>query len=461
MNDNSPYESGPDSLEPASLRPSAPEPASPGPASIGSLHEPSTRSPWSAPDPSMLAASTASMAPVATGASIVLPSSSAHKTGWAKPALVGGLIGALLVGGVTGAAVLATRDNRSKTTVIEHVTPAAITTGALAAGLKSDGSMSSFNGASSIKAVLAKVEPGVVSVNTKGFDPNGFFGAEPQSGAGTGMVISSDGFILTNNHVIADATSIKIVFSDKKVRTARLIGSVPGADVALVKVDATGLPTVTLGKSSQMEVGDDVVAIGNALALPGGPTVTSGIVSALDRRIDSPNGNVEGLIQTDAAINPGNSGGPLVNARGEVIGMNTAIINGSNNIGFAIAIDKAKPIIENIKSGKLAKGSVTPHTFLGVQAQTMTKQLMDQYSLPVNKGALIVDVTAGSPAENGGLRSGDIVTKFDGKDVEKSDQLVADIQSHKPGDSVELTYRRADQTKNTKVTLGSRGSVVQ
>ena len=391
--------------------------------------------------------------------SIVVPPGP-PKPGWAKPALVGGLVGALLVGGVTGATVIATRDDKS-TTVVERVTPAAVATTALATGIKSDGSESSFNGASTIKSVLAKVEPGVVSINTKGFDPNGFFGAEPQSGAGTGMVISPDGYILTNNHVIADATSIKVVFPDKKVRSARLIGSVPDADVALVKVDATGLATVELGQSSAMEVGDDVVAIGNALALPGGPTVTAGIVSALNRKIDSPNGTVDGLIQTDAAINPGNSGGPLVNARGQVIGINTAIINGSNNIGFAIAIDKVKPIIDNIKSGKLSKGSVTSRTFLGISSQTMTQQLMDQYSLPVNKGVLVIDVTAGSPAENAGLRPGDIITRFDGKDIEKSEQLISAIQTHKPGDEVEFTYRRADQTTNAKASLGSRGSLIQ
>ena len=388
--------------------------------------------------------------------SIVLPPSSS-KSGWAKPAMVGGLVGALLVGGITGGAVLASRNDRKPTpTVVEKVTPAALTT-----SLRADNGMAQFSPANSIKSVLAKVEPGVVSINTKGFDPNGFFGVQPQSGAGTGMVISPDGYILTNNHVIADATSIKVVFPDKKVRTGRLIGSVPDSDVALIKVDATGLSTVVLGQSGQMEVGDEVVAIGNALALPGGPTVTAGIVSAVDRRIDSPNGTIEGLIQTDAAINPGNSGGPLVNACGEVIGMNTAIINGSNNIGFAIAIDKARPIIENIKSGKLAKGSVAPKTFLGVQTQTMTKQLMDQYSLPTDRGALLVDVTTGSPAENAGLRAGDIIVKFDGNDISTSDQLVTAIQARKPGDEIAVTYRRADQTTETKVTLGTRGAVIE
>ena len=171
--------------------------------------------------------------------------------------MVGGLVGALLVGGITGGAVLASRNDRKPTpTVVEKVTPAALTT-----SLRADNGMAQFSPANSIKSVLAKVEPGVVSINTKGFDPNGFFGVQPQSGAGTGMVISPDGYILTNNHVIADATSIKVVFPDKKVRTGRLIGSVPDSDVALIKVEATGLSTVVLGQSGQMEVGDEVVAI--------------------------------------------------------------------------------------------------------------------------------------------------------------------------------------------------------
>src|SRR5204862_4625603 len=177
--------------------------------------------------------------------------------------------------------------------------------------------------------------------------------------------ISPDGTVLTNNHVINGATNIQVTLTtDNKSHPATLLGSDPNADVAVIKIQGVNnLPTVKLGRSSSLEVGDDVVAIGNALALPGGPTVTSGIVSAVDRTIDAENERLEHLIQTDAAINPGNSGGPLSNAAGEVIGMNTAVAGQAQNIGFAIAIDTVKPNAEGLKRGK---GVVKSTAFLGV-----------------------------------------------------------------------------------------------
>ena len=387
--------------------------------------------------------------------SIVLPPPSPRR----RPvgSLIAGVaIGALLVGGVSYA-IDNNSSNSKRTTAPTTVLPTTATTA------NTTGNSPRVVKTTDVKTILAKVEPGVVSVNTKGFDPNDFFGAVPQSGAGTGMVISPDGYILTNNHVIDNATSIKVTFPDHKVRTARLIGSVPDADVAVIKVDqVTNRPTVTLGRSADLEVGDDVVAIGNALALPGGPTVTTGIVSAINRKIDDPSGiTMSGLIQTDAAINPGNSGGPLVNSNGDVIGMNTAIINGSNNIGFAIAIDRAKPIINDIRNGKTGPGSVRTGTFLGVTSETMTAELQSRFSLPIAKGVLIIEVVPGSPAENVGLRPGDIVTSFAGKPVAKSEDLVAQVRNHKDGEQVEITWRRADATQTHKVTLGSRGVVVK
>ncbi|MEY2426849.1 MAG: hypothetical protein QOI61_2421, partial [Actinomycetota bacterium] len=192
------------------------------------------------------------------------------------------------------------------------------------------------HGALDIQGVLAKAEPAVVSIETDGFvRQNGFFGPTVSRvrGAGTGMVLSSDGDILTNNHVIEGAQEIRItVTGEKEPRKADLVGADPVSDVAIVKLrNASGLKTVTLGSSSDLKVGDDVVAIGNALALVGGNTVTRGIVSALDRTVDDPEENLRHLIQTDAAINSGNSGGPLVDARGEVIGMNTIVIRGTGS----------------------------------------------------------------------------------------------------------------------------------
>jgi S1-C subfamily serine protease len=254
------------------------------------------------------------------------------------------------------------------------------------------------------------------------------------------MVLSPDGDILTNNHVIEGAQKITVTFTGQsEPREADLVGADPVSDVAIVKVrNATGLKTVTLGSSSKLEVGDDVVAIGNALALVGGNTVTRGIVSALDRSVDDPQENLRHLIQTDAAINSGNSGGPLVDARGEVVGMNTIVIRGTGSgapvesIGFAISIDSIKPLIERLRAGKPAPGQA----FIGVAAVDLTPQLKADLGVPVDKGAVVQDVTAGSPSENAGLRVGDVVTAFNGKAIATAAQLVNGARATTPGDKV-------------------------
>jgi S1-C subfamily serine protease len=278
---------------------------------------------------------------------------------------------------------------------------------------------------------------------------------EPSQGAGSGIILTGDGYVLTNNHVISGATSIRVTLAKGETKTATLVGGDPENDIAIVKIDgASGLPAATLGRSSSLKVGEPVVAIGNALALPGGPTVTAGIVSALDRTIEDSDVRLTGLIQTDAAINPGNSGGALVNIRGEVIGMNTAIIQNSNNIGFAISIDKARPVIDDIRKGN---GAVRSQTFLGVSTQTVDEDLQRAYDLPVSKGAVVVEIVPGSPAENAGLLQGDVVVRFGGKDIAGSDELVEAVRSRKPGEKVAMTWRRGSETRTGDVTLGSRG----
>jgi S1-C subfamily serine protease len=215
-----------------------------------------------------------------------------------------------------------------------------------------------------VQEVLARVEPAVVSIETSGFLTSAR-GDGPVHGAGTGMILTSDGEVLTNNHVVAGATSLTVtLFGQDDPLAARVIGTDPAQDLALVQIEGQhGLPTVQLGDSNAAQVGDDVVAIGNALALAGGPTVTEGIVSSVDRNlvaqsdIDGKTENLSGLLQTDAPINPGNSGGPLVNSKGEVIGMNTAVAESSagnapaQNIGFAIAIDTIKPLLPLLRAG--------------------------------------------------------------------------------------------------------------
>ncbi len=364
-----------------------------------------------------------------------------------KAAAVGGLIGALFTSAALGGVLVATR-NTNKTAAPAVQAVDAISKGPVKAA-------TAFAGQTlSIAEVLKRVEPAVVAISTQQqIDSGSFFSVEPSQGAGTGVVLTKDGYILTNAHVIEGATAIKVTFADRKVRTATVIGRDRQKDVALVKVDGvTNLATAALGSSKSMAVGDQVVAIGNALALPGGPTITTGIVSALDRTIEADNGALEGLIQTDAAINPGNSGGPLVNARGEVIGMNTAILRNTNNIGFSIAIDRIKPVLDKLRKGEKDNG---PRTFLGVKTQTMNETIRQQYSLSVSKGALVVEVTVGSPADNIGMRPGDIVTRFAGQAVEKSEALGELVRGNKAGKDVQIEWVRDGKRQSATVTLGS------
>ena len=319
------------------------------------------------------------------------------------------------------------------------------------------------NGALDIQGVLAKTEPAVVSIETDGFvRQDGFFGPTVSRvrGAGTGMVLTSDGEILTNNHVIEGAQKITVTFTGQKTpRDADLVGADPVNDIAIVKVrNASGLKTVALGNSSQLEVGDDVIAIGNALALVGGNTVTRGIVSALDRSIDDPQENLSHLIQTDAAINAGNSGGPLVNAKGEVVGMNTVVIRGDGSgatvesIGFAIAIDSIKPLVDRLRSGAPSQGA----PFIGVATVSLTPDLKSQLSVPVDKGAVVQDVTPGSPAENAGLQVGDVVTSFNGKAIATSNDLVTAVRATQPGDKVSFSFYRGGNKRDATLTVGTR-----
>jgi S1-C subfamily serine protease len=357
-------------------------------------------------------------------------------------ALIGGLIG----GGIVA---LSTRDGGDGARI----------TFAPGSNLKLRG------GAMDIQSVLAKTIPAVVSIETDGFvRQNGFFGPTVQRvrGAGTGMVLSADGDILTNNHVVEGAQKVRVTFEGEKApRDADVIGTDPVSDVAIIKVrNASGLNTVTLGRSSSLSVGDDVIAIGNALALVGGNTVTRGIVSALERSVDDPTENLQHLIQTDAAINSGNSGGPLVDARGEVVGMNTIVIRDSGSgapvesIGFAISIDSIKPLIERLRAGKPAPG--TP--FIGLGTVDLSPDLKDQLGVPVDKGAVVQSVTEGSPSEQAGLRVGDVVTSFDGKSVDSASELVTRVRAAAPGDKVDVTYYRGENKRTAQLTVGSRGA---
>ena len=329
--------------------------------------------------------------------------------------------------------------------------------------------ISSTSGSTNIQAILAKVEPAIVDIATTGYQSNGFFGGQSQfQAAGTGMIMTSSGEVLTNAHVIANASTIKVtLFGQTTSYTAKVIGADTAHDVAVIQIEgAPSLPTVTFGTSSSLQVGDSVVAIGNALALQGLPTVTQGIVSGLNRSLSTSSSTLSNLIQTDAPINPGNSGGPLVNSTGDVIGMNTAIIasTGSEttqNLGFAEAIDSVLPVVKQIQAHPNATSSAitSSKAYLGVAVQNMNSSLAAQIGLPANTtGALVDQVVPGSPAGVAGISPGSVITKVGSMDITSDSILVTAIQSHKPGDSVNISWISSTGQYSATVTLGSAPS---
>jgi S1-C subfamily serine protease len=266
--------------------------------------------------------------------------------------------------------------------------------------------------------------------------------------------------VLTNAHVVASATSMDVMLSDGRSEQATLVGSLPDDDIALIRVtDATGLTPAELGVSADVKVGDDVVAIGNALNLGGPPSVTEGIISATDRSIQAQDITLDNLIQTDAAINPGNSGGPLLNADGQVVAINTAIIDTAQNIGFAIAIDSIKPLIDEIKNGQ---ATVTPDSaFLGVSTKDVgevTPEVLTQYGVKTSDGAFVVDIQPGSAAGSSGLQLGDVITAIDGRPMTGSQDVIDAVRGHQAGDEVTVTFERDGQIQSLVVRLGSRAT---
>jgi serine protease Do len=307
-------------------------------------------------------------------------------------------------------------------------------------------------GSGSIASIVEKIKPSIVAIRSQRIARDLFFQAIPAQGAGTGMISTADGHVLTNAHVVAGAQEIEVLLTDGRVLPARVVGADAEADLAVLKVDADDLPVAPLGDSEKLRVGDTVIAVGHALALPGGPTVTQGIVSALDRSIREANGIVlRNLIQTDAAINPGNSGGPLLDGAGNVIGVNTAIAGEAQNIGFALAITPARTIVEQlIRTGRVVR------PFLGVEMTPVTPALATERRLSVRSGAQIVEVVPGSPAERAGLRIDDVITRIDQTEVEDSNDAGNAIAAHKPGDEIEIRIARGNETLTLKATLAER-----
>lgn len=306
--------------------------------------------------------------------------------------------------------------------------------------------------ANPIAAIAEEIKPTIVAVFTQRPARDRFFEMVPSRGAGTGIIASSDGLILTNAHVVEGAQEVEVLFTDGRRLKARVVGADAEADLAVLKVDAKNLQVAPLGNSEDLRVGDSVIAVGHALGLPGGPTVTTGIVSALDRSIREDNGAIlRNLIQTDAAINPGNSGGALLDAAGNVIGVNTAIAGEAQNIGFAIAITPARTILEQlIKTGKVIR------PFLGVEMAPVTVGLAEEADLSVDSGALIIEVVEGSPADRAGLKAEDVIVKIDGKKIADPGDAGDAIGARKPGDKIKISLARGKQTVELEVRLEAK-----
>jgi serine protease Do len=336
----------------------------------------------------------------------------------------------------------------------------------VARGLGSDDSPNALGFAPIFKpalpAVVSIASSRIVKVPQMPFlnDPffRQFFGGQFQRGPrqqrerglGSGVIVSPDGYILTNNHVIDEATDIKVMLADKRQFPGKVVGADPKTDVAVVKIEAAGLPAITLGDSSKLQVGDYAFAIGNPFGV--GETATMGIISATGRNgLDIE--DYEDFIQTDAAINPGNSGGALLNARGELIGVNTAILSGGSGgnqgIGFAIPINMAKRVMDEIlKHGKVVRG------YIGVGIQEVTPDLAKAFNVPAEKGALVGNVEPNSPGAKAGLQRGDVITELDGQPISGPNDLRLRVGGMAPGTTVRLKVSRNGESRDVSLALG-------
>ena len=300
--------------------------------------------------------------------------------------------------------------------------------------------------------VVKLLTPAVVQVVTQVLQMSMFNQPIPGEGVGTGVILDVEGRIVTNNHVVEGAQAITVTLSNGESFSARIIGTDLSTDLAVIQINAPGLTPAKLGKSSELEVGEDLVAIGHALGLKGGPTVSKGVVSALGRSIDAENNvTLVDLIQTDASINPGNSGGALVNARAEVIGINTAIIVGGRGIGFAINIDDAQLVVAQlIDRGFVNRG------FLGISPLNLNPGFANQMGSPVEEGVILRQVFPGTAAAGAGLQIADIIVQLGDVAITNTGELSKFLLAHPPGDTIEVVIVRGTQTLSTTLTLGGR-----
>ncbi len=319
-----------------------------------------------------------------------------------------------------------------------------------------------------VTALFDETKDSVVFITSRTLERDLFMRQVPIEGAGSGVITSQDGYIITNDHVIENAEEIRVTLSNGKEFRAELVGTDPSTDIAVIKISPPFvLKPAVLGDSDALRPGQMAIAIGNPYRLEN--TITVGVISALNRTLEAKNGFIiKGIIQTDAAVNPGNSGGPLLNSRGEVIGINTAIISsgeGFQGIGFAAPINTAKRVSQEL----IKKGKVT-YPWLGITGASLTPDFAKELNLSVTSGVLVVNAVTDGPANRAGLEGsqgqvgssgfepGEIITEMDGVPVATIDALIEIILQHKVGDVVEVKYLRGDKTSTAKVTLGERPS---
>ncbi len=305
-----------------------------------------------------------------------------------------------------------------------------------------------------INQIATAVGPAVVGIISE-VDYIGFFSQNSvQQGSGSGIILRPDGYIVTNHHVIEEASRVTVILSTGEEYPATLVGTDPSTDLAVIKIDATNLPYAELGESERLVVGDLVVAIGNPLGQELAGSVTVGYVSALNRTITIDRDKTLTLLQTDAAINPGNSGGALVNARGKVVGINTAKISSSNveGLGFSIPAATARPIIEDL----IEHGRVTGRPLIGISGQELSASISRQWGFPTDKGVYITEVSKDSGADKAGLRRGDILVEIDGQPVATVSQINAIRNTKRAGDTINITFFRDDEKRSVKLTLGAQ-----
>lgn len=296
-------------------------------------------------------------------------------------------------------------------------------------------------------AAIEKVEPSVVNISTIRFERDAFLHVHPARGLGSGFIFDKLGHILTNHHITAGSREIEVALTDGRAFEGRLVGSDPANDLAVAKIDATDLPVAEMGDSNELKVGQTVIAIGNPFGLVGGPSVTVGVVSALNRHILAER-VYEKLIQTDASINPGNSGGPLLDLTGKVVGINTANIPGAQSIGFAIPINTAKTVLEDIvKHGRVTR------PWLGIIGIDISRELARRFNLTVDTGVMVMRVIPESPAERADLQSGDVVAAVGDTHVASMEDLQREIRTRTAGDAVSLVVVRGSDEGRVRVTL--------